>query len=590
MLQVCFDCYGSYTTDSVYQWDLNRRLAIRGLDYDSAPAIHFSNKKSTEALVVQSTIEDGVIYCDVPNILLQEHYDIVGYVCSSLDQELTTYETIRIPVKQRVKPADYAYSDNVEILTYYALMSEITSVKASTEKDLNIMDASKASKAELNAVKAEVENNLDTNIAKVEDEIASERARIDQLVASPEMGEGDFEKEVEDLRIDTKGTTHGSAGTAVRKQFQDLDSKIDDNVNSLSSEIVEQSIFNKSNVCLNPLLQSDKFRTEVHPIPILYQEEYGNSAELVNSGSVVSFDIFNDVVGDYYLTLYAFGNTDNLTIKATPLGGGQSAKSVINGKANVWNKLEIPLSFVSGDFALRISLSTVGSVKIKWLCISTKPNDDFFAIPNLVEKVNSIGIKGTFLNCGDSIAYGAGNNGRGYIYEITENVVNVAVSGATISVVEGKSNILSQIQSNNADFDRIISDGGYNDYANGVELGEVPTQIVEGNINGTFAEALCATFYYWLVNFPLKEKYFVIPHKINRTATQAINGNTFADFVEVIVKICKLYGIETVNCFEECSLNTILAEHKLYTSNSDGVHPNGNGYTLYKQVLLSKIH
>lgn len=239
MLQVCFDCYGSYTTDSVYQWDLNRRLAIRGLDYDSAPAIHFSNKKSTQALVVQSTIEDGVIYCDVPNILLQEPYDIVGYVCECLDQELTTHEMIRIPVKPRVKPADYAYENNVEILTYYALMSEITSVKASTEKDLKSMDASKASKAELNAVKEEAKSNLNTEIDKVEDEIASERARIDQLVASPEMAEGDFEKELEDLRIDTKGTTHGSAGTAVRSQLQALDSKIDNSVNTLSGKIEE---------------------------------------------------------------------------------------------------------------------------------------------------------------------------------------------------------------------------------------------------------------------------------------------------------------------------------------------------------------
>lgn len=239
MLQVCFDCYGSYTTDSVYQWDLNRRLAIRGLDYDSAPAIHFSNKKSTQALVVQSTIEDGVIYCDVPNILLQEPYDIVGYVCECLDQELTTHEMIRIPVKLRVKPADYAYENNVEILTYYSLMSEITSVKASTEKDIKSMDASKASKAELNAVKAEVESNLDTNINRVENEIASERARIDQLVALPEIGEGDLEKEVGDLRIDTEGTTHGSAGTAVRSQLRALGSKIDANTNQLSSDIVD---------------------------------------------------------------------------------------------------------------------------------------------------------------------------------------------------------------------------------------------------------------------------------------------------------------------------------------------------------------
>lgn len=243
MLQVCFECYASYTTDSVYQWDLNRRLAIRGLDYDSAPAIHFSNKMSTEALVVQSTIEDGVIYCDVPNILLQEPYDIIGYVCSCVDQELTTYETIRIPVITRVKPADYAYEDNVEILTYYALMSEITSVKASTEKELENLDASKASKVELNTVKTDLETAHDTDINRVEDEIATERARIDQIVQLEE-GTTTADAELMDIRVDIHGTTHESAGTAVRSQILELDSKIDDEVSTLSSEIA----YNTSNI------------------------------------------------------------------------------------------------------------------------------------------------------------------------------------------------------------------------------------------------------------------------------------------------------------------------------------------------------
>lgn len=268
MLQVCFDCYGTYTTDSVYQWDLNRRLAIRGLDYNSAPTIHFSNKKSTEALVVQSTIEDGVIYCDVPNILLQEPYDIVGYVCESLDQEITTYETIRIPVKPRVKPADYMYSDNVEILTYYALMSEITSVKASTEKKvknlevntekkINDLDASKASKLELNAVKVEVESDLDSAISNVENEITNveneigvERSRIDQIVKLP-AGTTTADAELMDIRVDANGKIHESAGSAVRDQVNKLSSEIVDNINTLES--VENTIYTRDYISKNPL-------------------------------------------------------------------------------------------------------------------------------------------------------------------------------------------------------------------------------------------------------------------------------------------------------------------------------------------------
>lgn len=314
MLQVCFDCYGSYTTDSVYQWDLNRRLAIRGLDYASAPAIHFSNKKSAEALVVQSTIEDGVIYCDVPNILLQEPYDIVGYVCESLDQEVTTYETIRIPVKPRVKPADYAYSDNVEILTYYSLMAEISSVKVSNEKGLNSMDASKASKAELSAVKSEVDNDL----SKVEGEVATERARIDQLVASPEIGEGDLEKEVGDLRIDTKGTTHGSAGTAVRLQIQELDSKIDANVSNLSSEIEEVSNNKMDKLYSGNTIELSYSKTDGKLLNVGYLAEgdagYGCYIDYSLNGEMY-LDISGHHWNDTVYPLYFFIDKDNTVIE-----------------------------------------------------------------------------------------------------------------------------------------------------------------------------------------------------------------------------------------------------------------------------------
>ena len=301
MLQVCFDCYGSYTTDSVYQWDLNRRLAIRGLDYDSAPAIHFSNKKSTEALVVQSTIEDGVIYCDVPNILLQESYDIVGYVCECLDQELTTYETIRIPVKPRVKPADYAYSDNVEILTYYSLMAEISSVKASTEKEVNSMNN------QFNAVKAEIDSDLakvENDLSKVEGEVATERARIDQLVASPEIGEGDLEKEVGDLRVDIKGTTHGSAGTAVREQILELSSKIENKTSFAEvvcdivnpKDIVENHYYGSPNV-LNYMAGWLSVEVKVEPNTIYSNANFNSAFTWLLDENKESIGSFVDILG-----------------------------------------------------------------------------------------------------------------------------------------------------------------------------------------------------------------------------------------------------------------------------------------------------
>ncbi len=169
MLHVCFDCYGSYTTDSVYQWDLNRQLSIKGLDFDSAPSIHFTNKTREEALVVQSSISDGVITCDVPNILLQERYDITAYICSLVDQKLVTYETIKIPIIRRAKPANYVYTDNVEITTYDSLMAEITRVD---DKLTDYMENNsqaledKADKLDLEDLEARVKANED-NIALI---------------------------------------------------------------------------------------------------------------------------------------------------------------------------------------------------------------------------------------------------------------------------------------------------------------------------------------------------------------------------------------------------------------------------------------
>lgn len=357
MLQVCFDCYGTYTTDSVYQWDLNRRLAIRGLDYNSAPTIHFSNKKSTEALVVQSSIEDGVIYCDVPNILLQESYDIVGYVCETLDQELTTYETIRIPVKPRVKPADYVYSDNVDILTYYSLMSEITSVKASTEKKvkdlevntekkINDLDASKASKLELNAVKVEVENKINIDILNVEseidevekdvnnvrNEIATERARIDQIVQLPE-GSTTGDAELLDIRLDVNGTTHGSAGTAVRSQIQGLDSKIDNAVSQLSSDMFALKSTLPNGTDLNTFKEHGYYF-------IASGNTYNNMPEDIDTesaGLLLNFCQSNNS-GRHYQIIFKY-NSSAIYVRHRIYGGDFKAWEHVNKSKIYWGNL-----------------------------------------------------------------------------------------------------------------------------------------------------------------------------------------------------------------------------------------------------------
>lgn len=129
MLRVCFNCYGNYTTDSVYQWDLNHTLQITGISVTNAPTVHFTNKKRETAIVVQSKLEDDVISVPVPNEIVQDPYNIVAYVHIYDNNHAKTIETVNIPLKKRAKPDDYQFIDNVDVMNFERLEKDMTDVK-----------------------------------------------------------------------------------------------------------------------------------------------------------------------------------------------------------------------------------------------------------------------------------------------------------------------------------------------------------------------------------------------------------------------------------------------------------------------------
>lgn len=121
MLRVCFNCYGNYTTDSVYQWDLNHTLQITGLTTEQPPTVHFCNKKSDTAIVVQSEMSDGVITVPIPNKFLEEPYNIIAYVHIYDDNNAKTIEVVNIPLTKRPKPDDYQFTENIDIMNFERL-------------------------------------------------------------------------------------------------------------------------------------------------------------------------------------------------------------------------------------------------------------------------------------------------------------------------------------------------------------------------------------------------------------------------------------------------------------------------------------
>ena len=109
--------------DSLYQWDFNRVLEIRGLSLPKTPEIHFTNDAMEKAIVRQATMDNaGVITVDIPNTLLQKPYKITVYVCIYEEDNFKSLYKFVIPIKARKKPTDYTFEDTEgEIYSYNAL-------------------------------------------------------------------------------------------------------------------------------------------------------------------------------------------------------------------------------------------------------------------------------------------------------------------------------------------------------------------------------------------------------------------------------------------------------------------------------------
>lgn len=97
-----------------YQWDIDRKLILSD---QTITEVHFCNKTDDCSLVCEVYEQDGLRLVNVPNILLQESWDIRAYAyCGSC----YTKQSARYKVIARSKPADYVYTET-EVLNWEAM-------------------------------------------------------------------------------------------------------------------------------------------------------------------------------------------------------------------------------------------------------------------------------------------------------------------------------------------------------------------------------------------------------------------------------------------------------------------------------------
>lgn len=124
----CYDISG-YDIDYIYQWDINRKVIIKGIDFDENMMIHICHVDSVEALKIEPTLSGNDIIVSIPNILLQRAAPVVLYfVRDSGNASSYTTQSLRITVAPRAKPSDYVYTET-EVLTWKSLDERLNKVE-----------------------------------------------------------------------------------------------------------------------------------------------------------------------------------------------------------------------------------------------------------------------------------------------------------------------------------------------------------------------------------------------------------------------------------------------------------------------------
>lgn len=105
--------------DHLWQWDIDQRVELD--ETDLSLQVHFVH--NGEVLAVGVYEEEGKVYADIPNILLQMAGKINGWVYRPGDSASTT-RAFNFIVSSRERPPEYVYTET-EILTWYQLEERI---------------------------------------------------------------------------------------------------------------------------------------------------------------------------------------------------------------------------------------------------------------------------------------------------------------------------------------------------------------------------------------------------------------------------------------------------------------------------------
>lgn len=408
--------------------------------------------------------------------------------------------------------------------------------------------------------------------------MAKQDARISNLAKLP-SGSTTGDAELQDIRTGEDGTVYDNAGEAVRGQIGQLKESIKDIITKTPTEektdVEATEIINGSIILSSGNLSKNQYTTR------FVVNRYDN----VNRGK-------------YEAHGYAQGNQCLYVVKK-----GDEVKA--------YQKVGDPID-AAGTKTLNLTIEEdgctvyVGAYEniVGWLKKygEKKTLNNNIEVPQIdiakITKSNLYGKKVT-LN-GDSIAYGQGTGGTGFMDYIAEKysmaLDKKAVSGGTIADLSkrypDKHCICNTVSDMAKDADYAIFEGGYNDWNLWTQIGAITDTMSDDLDTSKFYGALESICRQALKIWKGKKIGFVITHKINDAwRTQKQEGNTYPTlegYYDAIRKVCEKYSIPYLDLSRVSRFNTELTDYKPYTYNSDGIHSTKEGYENFYVPLIER--
>lgn len=142
------------------QWDSEVYLYITDAGITKNYPVHFFNKNSEQAYVVESTYSGGKLKAKIPNILLREPQTICGYIQSNEGaiEKRSDFRFI-ISVIPKPQPLDYVLSDQKDYLELADLIDDYKKLIAQAEDAIkNANEANKKATSVVEDAKTATKN------------------------------------------------------------------------------------------------------------------------------------------------------------------------------------------------------------------------------------------------------------------------------------------------------------------------------------------------------------------------------------------------------------------------------------------------